>query len=111
MFKRGTFVLLLMIGIVSAPVLSPAVAQAASAEVIDVGNSICPLSGDPVNPGFSYVHEGKQYHFCCAQCIKKFKKNPAKYIAAMHTAHSGGGHAEEGHSGHGGEEHAGHSHG
>ena len=108
MFKKGTFVLLVlvMLGAVSASVLTPAVTLAASAEVIDVGNSICPLSGDPVNPAMNYVHEGKRYYFCCVNCVKKFKKNPAKYIATMHTGHDG-----EGHGGYGGEEHAGHSHG
>jgi len=32
--------------------------------------------GKPV----SFEHEGKSYSVCCAPCIKKFKKNPKKYI-------------------------------
>ena len=32
--------------------------------------------GKPV----SYVHEGREIQFCCKDCIKSFKKNPAKYV-------------------------------
>lgn len=28
------------------------------------------------------VHEGREVKFCCKSCIKKFDKDPAKYIAA-----------------------------
>ena len=29
------------------------------------------------------VHEGQQIKFCCKPCIKKFKKDPAKYLAKL----------------------------
>ena len=61
-------------------------------------NANCPISGDPVNPQVTTVYQGKTYGFCCAGCVKKFKKNPEEYIAAMHGEH-------------GTKEHAGHSHG
>lgn len=32
--------------------------------------------GDPI----SYVHEGQEVKFCCKPCIKKFKKDPDKYL-------------------------------
>jgi YHS domain-containing protein len=58
--------------------------------------------GDPVN----YVHANRLIRFCCAGCIKPFRKDPAKYMAKLrskhkpahggdHEAHPGGGH--EGH--------------
>lgn len=28
------------------------------------------------------IHDGREVKFCCAGCIKKFDKDPAKYIAA-----------------------------
>ena len=32
--------------------------------------------GDPV----SFVYKGQEYKVCCKPCIKKFKKNPDKYL-------------------------------
>lgn len=69
--------------------------------VVDVGNAICPISGDEAAPDVSYVHEGKRYHFCCAGCIKKFKKDPAQYLAQLEkgepAAHEHAGHEHAGH--------------
>jgi YHS domain-containing protein len=52
-------------------------------DVVDVGNKFCPVSGDPVTPGVTYIYKGKLYHFCCAGCPPVFKKDPEKYIAKM----------------------------
>ncbi|MBC8325476.1 MAG: hypothetical protein H8E27_07605 [Verrucomicrobia subdivision 3 bacterium] len=35
--------------------------------------------GDPV----VIVHEGQQIKFCCKPCIKKFKNDPAKFLAKL----------------------------
>ena len=56
---------------------SPALTQN---EVEDVGNEICPVSGEPIDKDVSYVYEAKRYYFCCAMCIDEFKKNPEEYI-------------------------------
>ena len=29
------------------------------------------------------VHEGQEIKFCCKPCIKKFKKDPAKYLVLL----------------------------
>ena len=29
------------------------------------------------------VHKGQQIKFCCKPCIKKFKKDPAKYLVKL----------------------------
>jgi YHS domain-containing protein len=29
------------------------------------------------------VHEGQEVKFCCKPCVKKFDKNPAKYLAKL----------------------------
>jgi YHS domain-containing protein len=55
--------------------------QRGAMEVVEIGNKICPISGDKVSPKAFYVYQGKKYNFCCAACIKKFKKNPEKYVA------------------------------
>ena len=32
--------------------------------------------GDPI----SYVYQGQEVKFCCKPCIKKFNKDPEKYL-------------------------------
>ena len=54
-----------------------------AAEAAEAGNAACPISGDKVSPKVSYEYKGKTYHFCCAGCINKFKKDPEKYIADL----------------------------
>lgn len=48
----------------------------------EVGNSICPVSGEKVGQmGEVVKHEynGKIYNLCCNACVKDFKKDPEKY--------------------------------
>lgn len=56
--------------------------QALTEEVENVGNKICPVSGEKINEDtkVTYEYEGKIYNFCCAMCIDEFKKDPDKYI-------------------------------
>lgn len=35
--------------------------------------------GDPI----SLMHNGQEVKFCCAPCVKKFNKNPEKYLALL----------------------------
>jgi len=46
-------------------------------------NSICAVSGEPIDPEITYAYEGKTYAFCCNNCLKKFKKDPAKYTSRL----------------------------
>ena len=59
-----------------------------ASEAVEVGNKICPVSGEKVPaPGekgemgeaVKYEYNGKIYNLCCPMCIKDFKKNPEKY--------------------------------
>lgn len=68
------------------------------AEVVNVGNKICPVSGeaiDSMGESFKVEHEGKEYNLCCKMCVKDFEKNPEKYIkiveaeVAAQSAHEG----------------------
>lgn len=52
----------------------------------NVGNRICPVTGNPVDDGsmgeaVKYVYSGKIYNLCCQMCAKDFKKNPGKFSA------------------------------
>ena len=52
----------------------------------NVGNKLCPVSGNPVDDGsmgeaVKYVYNGKIYNLCCQMCVKDFKKSPEKYSA------------------------------
>jgi len=59
--------------------------QAAPTQVMDVGNEICPISGERIDKETkaTYEYEGKIYNFCCPMCIEEFKKDPDKYINKM----------------------------
>ena len=56
--------------------------DSASSKAVDVGNKICPVSGEKIEEKLkaNYEYEGKIYNFCCAACIEEFKKDPQKYI-------------------------------
>ena len=64
-------------------------ADSTSTKAVEVGNKICPVSGDKIPaPGekgtmgdkpVKYEYNGKTYTLCCPMCIKDFKKNPEKY--------------------------------
>ncbi|MEK6528649.1 MAG: YHS domain-containing protein [Nitrospirota bacterium] len=59
-----------------------AVADAVSQEAVNVGNKICPVSGEKIEEKakVTYEYKGKIYNFCCASCVDDFKKDPQKYI-------------------------------
>jgi len=56
--------------------------QTAAKEAVNVGNKICPVTGDKIDEKTktTYEYQGKIYNFCCPVCIDEFKKNPDKYI-------------------------------
>ncbi len=42
---------------------------------------VCGMLVDPAKAAGKRVHEGKTYHFCSADCLKKFDQAPARYVA------------------------------
>ena len=48
-------------------------------------NAFCPVSADKASRKVSYEYQGKKYYFCCRDCVKKFKKNPEKYLAQLNS--------------------------
>ena len=66
------------------PTTAPTSQPAADAPAVDLGNTLCPISGNKV--GHSTVtatYDGKIYHFCCAGCTKTFGEDAAKYAKAV----------------------------
>ena len=47
---------------------------------------VCVVSGEELgsmgNP-IKIEHDGTEVFLCCKSCIKKFKRNPAKYVAML----------------------------
>jgi Cu+-exporting ATPase len=50
-----------------------------------VKDLVCGMNVDPARTKHSTAHEGKNYFFCSAGCLEKFRREPGKYL-------SGGGH-------------------
>jgi len=53
-----------------------------TAQKVEVGNIICPVSSEKIDSAtkVTYEYKGKIYNFCCPGCIDEFKKEPEKYI-------------------------------
>jgi YHS domain-containing protein len=50
----------------------------------DLGNTICPISGDKVgNSKLVELYDGKVYHLCCPSCQDDFEKDPGKVAHAV----------------------------
>src|SRR5271167_1239761 len=43
---------------------------------------VCGMNVNPATAKHVYGHAGKNYYFCCAGCVEKFKADPAKYLSA-----------------------------
>jgi YHS domain-containing protein len=46
-------------------------------------NTICPVSGEDIDGNIFSTYEGKTYALCCKSCLKKFEKDPEKYIERL----------------------------
>ena len=51
---------------------------------------VCGMNVNPATAKHVYPHSGKNYYFCCAPCLEKFKADPPKYLAAAMPARSPG---------------------
>lgn len=47
--------------------------------VLAAGNTVCPVSGKPIDGRYVVLHEGKLIGFCCEKCAASFWAEPAKY--------------------------------
>ena len=85
---------------------------ATAKEAVDVGNKICPVSGEKINEKLkaTYEYKGKIYNFCCKACVKDFKKDPQKYIEKLEAVEEKETAEHQGHAGHHHEGAEGHQH-
>ena len=61
--------------------------HAAGAVAAEAVNAACLVMPDHKINGKTFVeYQGKTYGFCCKSCVKKFNKNPEKYIARLASA-------------------------
>jgi len=63
-------------------VLKPTAAQLKAAK--NVGNKICPVSGEKLGgmgKPVEVIYKGKIVNLCCGGCVKSFAKDPAKVLA------------------------------
>jgi YHS domain-containing protein len=69
-------------------VLKPTAEQIKAAH--PVGNKICPVTGDEIGgsmgPGKTVVYKGQAVQLCCGSCVKKFAKDPDKYLSAAQAS-------------------------
>ena len=57
--------------------------ETAQTGIVDAGNKLCPVSGDPVSGTNFVVYQGKRYGLCCPMCEKPFLNDPQKYLSRM----------------------------
>jgi hypothetical protein len=46
-------------------------------------NTVCPVSGKPIDPSKTVVHNGLVVAFCCDDCKATFQKDPTPYLAKL----------------------------
>lgn len=61
--------------------ISPVIASTNAAAV----NTQCPVSGKPVDPSKTVVHNGVLIAFCCDDCKAKFQQDPTPYLAKLES--------------------------
>ncbi len=86
-------------------IVFPALTMAA----VEVGNKLCPVSGQAVGemgPIVKHEYNGKIYNLCCKMCAKDFDKDPEKFSKMAEEEAAGIGSE----SGHAGDDHDGHDH-
>ncbi len=66
----------------STPATNTATA-AASVAAAKPANTVCPVSGQPVDPAQTVVYEGRVVAFCCGDCKAKFQQNPKAFLAKL----------------------------
>ncbi|MFZ0420882.1 MAG: heavy metal translocating P-type ATPase [Candidatus Sulfotelmatobacter sp.] len=51
---------------------------------------VCGMNVNPATAKHIYGHGGKNFYFCCAPCVEKFKADPDKYLTASPPAKPSG---------------------
>ena len=69
----------------AAPAMTTTPAAPAMTAPVNVGNTVCPVSGNKIDePGkYTVEYQGKVYNLCSAACKDEFMKDPDKYVAKV----------------------------
>lgn len=63
---------------------APAPVAALAADALKPVNTVCPVSGQPVDPRYLVVYKGHVIGFCCPKCPSDFWADPDKFEAKLH---------------------------
>jgi YHS domain-containing protein len=55
-------------------------ASADKSDAMGMEQTVCPVSGKPINKMYSTVYKGKTIYFCCPMCKPIFEKAAEKYL-------------------------------
>ena len=55
--------------------------QGTSVHPQKVKDPVCGMDVSPETAAGKLEHDGRTYHFCSAQCMEKFRKEPARFAA------------------------------
>jgi YHS domain-containing protein len=86
---RNLTVALVAISILGGPLTALAGDEKTDAKPKPYTLKTCPVSGEKLGEmgkAFVFVHEGREIKLCCKDCLKDFKKDPAKYIKKIEEA-------------------------
>ena len=53
-----------------------------AAQSLKAVNTMCPVSGGPVDPAFQIIHDGRVVGFCCSECPTRFWADPNAFPVA-----------------------------
>jgi YHS domain-containing protein/uncharacterized membrane protein len=62
--------------------MGTAVAAASSTNAAPI-NTVCPISGKPIDPSKTVLYQGKLLAFCCDDCKAKFQADPKPVLAKL----------------------------
>lgn len=63
----------------------PSVTSTATSTNAAAVNTVCPVSGKPIDPAKTVVHNGVVIAFCCDDCKAKFQQDPGPYLAKLES--------------------------
>ena len=66
---------------VSALLMTSALAAVAMEKPAPKPQTMCPVSGEPIDTSVHVDYQGQRIHFCCPKCPPAFRKDPETYFA------------------------------
>jgi len=88
-FVKSITAALLTTAVVAGPLAAFGADAKADAKIKPYTLPTCIVSGDKLGemgPPFVYTNGDRQIKFCCKDCVKDFKKDPAKYVKKIEEA-------------------------